>query len=132
MALAVGPASVRLAPNVVPAGLPVVGMKGWGQSGWLASWQAALDQLTAMTYTKDVSSPSFHADGSRGQIPRIDLPYGTPRWVGTSGDRGDRPQDLSTGRPSNDYLKVLLPSWVAALPAAPLTPAEQAAADLLR
>jgi hypothetical protein len=129
--LAVGPAAQRLAPNVVPAGLPVIGMKAWKASGWLASWQAALDQLSGMTYTKDVSSPSFHTDGTRREIPSLDLPYGTPRWVGTSGDRGDRPKDLDTGKLSPDYLKILLPAWVNALAPAPLTAAEKAAADHL-
>ena len=68
---------------------------------------------------------------SRSQLPRIDLPYGTPRWLGTSGDRGVRPKDLDLGRPSPDYLKLFLPSWVNGLGPAPLTAAEQAAADQL-
>jgi hypothetical protein len=67
----------------------------------------------------------------RSQLPRVDLPYGTPRWVGTSGDRGIRPTDLDTGKPSPHYLKHFLPAWVASLPPAPLTAAEQAAADQL-
>ena len=71
--LAVGPAAQHLAPNVVPAGLPIVGLDAWNASGWLASWQAALDQLSGMTYTKDVSSPSFHTDGARSEIPSLDL-----------------------------------------------------------
>jgi hypothetical protein len=129
--LAIGRFAARLAPKVVPAGLPVITLKAWGETGWLATWQAALDQLATLTYTKDVASPTFQTDGSRGQIPRIDLPYGTPRWVGTSGDRGDCPKDLSTGKPSPDYLKLLMPTWASALAPAPLTPAEQAAADKL-
>ena len=129
--LTLGRAAARLAPNVVPPDLPVIGLQAWGASGWLASWQSALDRLATLTYTKDSSSPSFHADGARSQIPRIDLPYGTTRWIGTSGDRGDRPKDLNTGKPSPDYLKILLPAWVGALAPAPLTAAEQAAADAL-
>jgi hypothetical protein len=62
-------------------------------------------------------------------MPRIDLPYGTPRWLGTSGDRAVRPTDQDIGKPSPDYLKLFLPSWVASLAPAPLTAAEQAAAD---
>jgi uracil-DNA glycosylase len=129
--LALGRAAARLAPAVVPAGLPVIPLRAWGSSGWTASWQAALDHLATMTYTKDLSSASFHADGRRGQILRSDLPYGTPRWVGTSGDRGDRPIDLDAGRPSPSYLKILLPAWVNVLTPCPLTAAEQAAADAL-
>jgi hypothetical protein len=51
--------------------------------------------------------------------------------VGTSGDRAVRPTDLDLGKPSPDYLKLFAPPWVVALPPAPLTPAEQAAADQL-
>jgi uracil-DNA glycosylase len=127
--LALGRAAERLAPNVVPVGLPVIALRAWGSSGWTASWQAALDRLATMTYTKDLSSPAFRVDGKRGQIPRADLPYGTPRWYGTSGDRGDRPIDLDTGRPSPSYLKILLPAWVNGLAPGPLTAAEQAAAN---
>ena len=51
--------------------------------------------------------------------------------MGTSGDRAVRPTDLDLGRPSPDYLKLFAPAWVAQLAPAPLTPAEQAAADQL-
>jgi uracil-DNA glycosylase len=128
---AMGPGAQRLAPNVVPAGLPVVKLAAHGEPGWAASWQAGLTDLSGRTYTKDLSSPTFAMPASRSQLPRIDLPYGTPRWLGTSGDRGVRPKDLDLGRPSPDYLKLFLPSWVNGLGPAPLTAAEQAAADQL-
>jgi uracil-DNA glycosylase len=129
--LAVGRGAQRLAPRVAPAGLQVIELAAHGASGAAASWQAALDRLATRTYPKDVANPSFQLPTGRGQLPRIDLPYGTLRWVGTSGDRAVRPTDLDLGRPSPDYLKLLAPSWVTALPPAPLTPAEQAAADQL-
>ncbi len=129
--LAMGPGARRLAPNVVPAGLDVIELAGHGEAGFQASWQAALTQLSGRAYTKDLGNPTFAAPASRSQLPRTDLPYGTPRWVGTSGDRAVRPKDNDIGRPSPDYLKLFLPSWVASLAAAPLTPAEQAAADQL-
>ena len=78
-----------------------------------------------------MSNPNFTAPTTRSELPRTDLPYGTLRWVGTSGDRAVRPIDTDAGKPSRDYLKLFLPSWVASLAPAPLTPAEQAAADLL-
>jgi hypothetical protein len=115
----------------VPAGLPTVEMKAWGESGAAASWQAVLDRLKTLTYTKDVSNPTFHMGTQRGHVPSLDLPYGTPRWVGSSGDRASRPIDRATGRRSSDYLKLYLPTWVSRLPAPPLSPADQAAADLL-
>ncbi len=42
-----------------------------------------------------------------------------------------RPTDLDLNRPSPDYLKLFAPAWVAQLAPAPLTPAEQQAADQL-
>jgi uracil-DNA glycosylase len=129
--LAMGPGARRLAPNVVPAGLDVIELAGHGEAGFQTSWQAALTQLAGRAYTKDLGNPTFTAPTSRSQLPRADLPYGTPRWVGTSGDRAVRPRDNDIGKPSPDYLKLFLPSWVASLAAVPLTPAEQTAADQL-
>jgi len=53
------------------------------------------------------------------------------RWVGSSGDRAVRPTDLDTDKPSANYLKLFAPTWVAQLGPAPLTPAEQQAAEQL-
>jgi uracil-DNA glycosylase len=127
--VAMGRGARRLVPHVAPAGLAVIEMAAAGDSGAQASWQAALTQLAGRTYTKDIAHPSFSLPTGRSQLPRIDLPYGTSRWVGTSGDRAVRPTDLDANRASPDYLKLFAPTWVAALAAAPLTPAEQAAAD---
>jgi hypothetical protein len=127
--LAVGTGAQRLAAAVAPPGLPVIGAAAHGTSGWRASWQGALADLTARPYAHDVATGALPA--TRGQVPRADLPYGTPRWAGTSGERGVRPVDLTTGRPSPDYLKVFVPEWVARLRPAPLSPAEQKAADEL-
>jgi hypothetical protein len=129
--LALGPSAQRLAPWVAPAGVEVIGMAAAGTSGATASWQAALDRLAARDYPKDLPDPSFQLPSGRGQLPRIDLPYGTLRWVGTSGDRAVRPTDLDLGKPSPDYLKLFAPTWVAKLAPTPLTPAERAAADKL-
>jgi hypothetical protein len=111
--------------------LDVIGLAAHGTTGAAASWQAALDQLATRTYPKDLDNPSFQLPTGRGQLPRTDLPYGTLRWVGTSGDRAVRPTDLDLDKPSPDYLKLFAPNWVTQLPPAPLTPAEQAAADQL-
>jgi hypothetical protein len=129
--LAVGPGAQRLAPHIAPAGLDVILLRADGAPGADASWQAALDQLATRNYPKDVDNPTFQLPAGRGQLPRADLPYGTLRWVGTSGDRAVRPTDLDLDKPSPDYLKLFAPSWVTQLPPAPLTPAEQAAADQL-
>jgi hypothetical protein len=129
--LALGPGAQRLAPRVAPPGLEVIALAAHGAPGWRASWQAALDRLAARDYPKDLADPSFQLPTGRGQLPRADLPYGTLRWVGTSGDRAVRPDDLDLGRPSPDYLKLFAPAWVAQLPPAALTAAERAAADQL-
>ncbi len=123
--VAVGPMSKRMVGAVSPPGLPVVEMKAWSQSGAASDWQDALDTLSHLNYHKDRSNASFQFDGSRGQIPRLDLPYGVPRWQGTSGDRALKPKRGSKRSP--DYYKLMLPGWVFALDPAPLSPAESAA-----
>jgi uracil-DNA glycosylase len=131
MLLAVGPGAQRLAAQVAPAGVEVLHLAAAGSSGVAASWQAVLDQLATRTYPKDLTNPSFQLGSGRGQLPRADLPYGTLRWVGTSGDRAVRPTDLDLNQPSPNYLKLFAPTWVAQLDPAPLTPAERTAADQL-
>ncbi|MEE8599956.1 uracil-DNA glycosylase family protein [Euzebya tangerina] len=127
--LAVGPASGRLIDHVAPAGVPVVSMKAYGQRNWLASWHGTLAAIESLGTATDAPA-SFRYDGRRGQIPRWDLPYGTPRWRGTCGDRAARGRQ--DGSPSPDYYKLLLPRWVDQLDPEPLSPAERMAADRLR
>jgi hypothetical protein len=129
--LAMGPGARRLAPAVVPAGLTVLGLAAPGEPDFRASWQAVLTQLAGRAYTRDLAKPTFTAPAARSQLPRIDLPYGTLRWAGTSGDRAVRPVDTDTGKPSPDYLKLFLPAWAANLDPAPLTADEQLAAKQL-
>jgi hypothetical protein len=109
----------------------VIDLAAPGEPDFLASWQAALTDLAGRAYTRDRSKPTFTAPTARSQLPRIDLPYGTLRWAGTSGDRAVRPVDTDTGRPSPDYLKLFLPAWTAQLAPAPLTVEEQLAAKKL-
>jgi hypothetical protein len=125
--LAMGPGARQLAPNAIPAGMDVIGLAAYGEPDFQASWQAALTQLAGRAYTRDLASPTFTAPTARSQLPRIDLPYGFTRWVGTSGDRAVRPIDTDIGKPSPDYLKLFLPTWVASLDPAPLSPSEQLA-----
>ena len=123
--LTVGSHANRLADQILPTALHRVRMKAWGQSGALADWQSALNGLKNVTFPKDVSSPSFQYDGRRGQIPRIDLPYGTLRWQGSSGNRAVR--GASGGKPSPDYYKVYMPDWAFSLAPELLSPEEQQA-----
>ncbi len=128
--LLIGPLAQRLQSHVTPAGTPVVTMKSRLQPGVDASWQAALTQLHGLTYARDIATPTFAYHGERDQIPRHDLPFGTLRWQGSSGDRGQ--QAKHGGAPSFDYYKVTMPAWAASLDAPPLSASEAAAADVLR
>jgi uracil-DNA glycosylase len=129
--IATGAGARRLAANVVPAGTTVIELAAHGDTGWRASWQAALTSLSGMAYAKDIQNAPFVMPTTREQLPRIDLPYGTPRWVGTSGDRGVRPIDDDLHLPSPDYLKLFVPTWMANLPPAALSPGEQIAVEQL-
>src|SRR5262249_20971173 len=101
-------------------------------SGARAAWQAGLDTLSGLSYSKDVQAPTFQLPAGRGRVPTGDLPFGTALWVGTSGDRASRPTDLHTGKPSPDYLKVYLPTWVDQLEAPLLSAADAAVVDDLK
>jgi hypothetical protein len=105
-------------------------MKSRLQSGADASWQAALTELSALTYFRDITTPTFAYAGEREQIPRQDLPFGTLRWQGSSGNRGS--QAKQNGSPSFDYTKITMPAWAAASNPPPLSAAEAAAAPILK
>lgn len=121
-ALVIGPYAQRLSEHVMPAGLATVEMKAWKESGALANWKQALQQIKTKTYTKDVASPSFSWNGERGQIARADLPFGTLRWQATSGDRGLRASSMN-------YYKVTMPTWAFQLAPAPLSDDELTAIE---
>ena len=123
LALVVGPYSKRLAAHVLPASLRKIELSAWRQSGALAQWQGALGVINTISYEKDITSPSFSYDGKRGRIPSNDLPYGTPRWMGSSGDRGLRAR--IEGRWSPHYYKIVMPTWAAQLQPASLSQDEQ-------
>jgi hypothetical protein len=127
LALFVGPHARRLRAHVLPTGIPHVDMKAWHESSALQDWKRALQDIRDVTFPKDFASPSFTYDGQRGQIPRIDLPYGMLRWQGTSGDRAVRAS--VGGNPSPHYYKVLMPTWAFNLPPEPLSDDEQNALE---
>jgi len=108
----------------------VVFIRSFLQSGVNANWRQGLTELAALTYTKDIASPTFDYDGERLQIPRYDLPFGTLRWQASSGDRAQQPKKGSTL--SYDYYKISMPKWASDLGPTPLSSAEQQAADTLR
>ncbi len=125
-----GPLARRLATHVTPAGTPTVEMNAHRQSGVNADWRRALTELQALGYRRDVSAPTFDYQGERLQIPREDLPFGTLRWQGSSGDRGLQPKRGASF--SFDYYKLVMPDWAFELDPAPLSTAETAAATVLK
>jgi len=129
LVLTVGSGASELADRLMLGALPVVRLKAWGAPGALADWHAKLATIQAIGYPRDIAQPTFAYQGERGQIPRLDLPYGTPRWQGSSGTRAQRALDLGTGLPSPDYYKLSMPAWAFLLAPAPLSAAEQQAVD---
>jgi uracil-DNA glycosylase len=120
--IAAGPLAGRLLTRLNLDGLPALSMRAYGQAGWKPSWGQALGTLAGLAYRRDLPHPTFTYGGEREQIPRNDLPYGTLRWQGSSGDRAQRAR--RGGAPSFDYYKIVMPAWAAALPAEPLSAAE--------
>ncbi len=125
--LAIGSGAQRLVAHVNARNLPVVSMKRASQTGAVTDWKRAHQDLVAISYPTD-RAPAANYSGARGQVSRADLPYATLRWKGSSGDRALQPRRGSSLSP--DYFKIMIPAWVDALAPRPLTPAEQAAADL--
>lgn len=113
----VGPNAAQQAARINARHLPVVGLPAHGSSGWAGQWQAALSTLNGAHVPTD-QAPSGSFDGGRGQIARIDLPFGMLRWEGTSGDRAA--QAKRSGKPSRDYLKIMMPLWASQLQPEPL------------
>jgi hypothetical protein len=127
LALVVGPHARRLRSHVLPAAMAHVEMKAWRESNALDDWKTALNDVRNLPYQKDVASPTYEYNGQRGQIPRIDLPYGTLRWEGSSGDRAVRVS--VSGHAPIHYYKILMPKWAFDLPPEALSSAEEHAIE---
>jgi uracil-DNA glycosylase len=125
--VAVGSNAQRQVARLSLGGTPVVEMAAYRRSGWTSSWRDALEELSNLSYPKDVSTPSFSYDGDREQIARSDLPFGTLRWQASSGDRAQRA--LVDGRASSEYYNLVMPAWAAALLPKALSFGEQRAVD---
>ncbi len=127
--LTVGPHARALRQRLVGVNVPTVALRAWREPGALADWQARLADIQALGYQRELAYPSFAYDGRRGQVPPLDLPYGTVRWVGTSGDRAVQARDLATQQPSPHYFKLYMPGWAFRQKPRPLSAEEQAAVD---
>lgn len=109
LALSFGTAAGNVMAKLSLHGIPSINLKAWSSPGSLNDWKQKLQDIKVVAYPKETATPSFQYDGGRGEIPRIDLPFGVPRWVGTSGDRGSRPK--VKGKLSPDYYKIYMPQW---------------------
>lgn len=127
LVLTFGPHAEVLAQNLNLAGLPLVSLRAWVQPGSLQDWQNKLPIIQGVAYQRDLANPMFSYNGQRTQIPRLDLPYGTLRWIGSSGDRARQAIDKSTQAPSPNYYKLFIPDWVYDLDPEPLSAQEQVA-----
>jgi uracil-DNA glycosylase len=112
----VGPHAERIVGRLDLDGQPVVSLPPWSASGARAAWVAGLARLRALGLTVDQPPTGGTWDGERAQIPRRDLPFGAPRWQGTSGDRVVRSKRVAGADPPPDpAYKVWAPRWVDAL-----------------
>jgi uracil-DNA glycosylase len=128
--VAIGSHASRIVNLIVPPGTPTIMLDQWTGPAMKANWTNGLAQLTTFDYQTDVAPSAPGAwTATREQIPRVDLPYGTLRWQGSSGDRAAMAK--TGGKPNPNYLKYMLPGWAAALgPVAMTTDEESAVAGL--
>ena len=129
LVLSFGQHSQTLLQNLNTGNLPRISLRAWKDAGSLQNWQSQLPAIRQINYPREIANPTFAYDGKRGQIPRIDLPYGTLRWIGTSGDRARQATDQNAHSPSPNYFKLFLPRWVNNLSPMPLNADEQDAVD---
>jgi hypothetical protein len=127
LVLTFGQYAHALAQSIQFGNLATVALKAWNEQDALQDWQGHLQTIQQLDYKREIDNPTFEYDGQRGQIPRFDLPYGTIRWAGTSGDRARQPVDLATQSLSPDYYKIFMPEWAYRLDPLPLSRKEQTA-----
>jgi uracil-DNA glycosylase len=109
----VGPHAERIAGRFELADRPVVALPAWSAPGALEAWVAGHARLRSLGIPGDRPPTDGAWAGERSQIPRADLPFGLPRWQGTSGDRVVRstPQ-VGPGAPPEPAYKVWAPRWL--------------------
>jgi hypothetical protein len=93
-----------------------VALPPWSATGARAEWVRAHERLRSLGIPIDQPPTAAAWDGERAQIPRADLPFGVPRWQGSSGDRVVRSKRVAGADPQPEpAYKVWMPRWVAAL-----------------
>jgi uracil-DNA glycosylase len=114
--VAVGPHAERIAGRLDLDSQPVVALPPWSATGARADWAHAHGRLRSLGIPIDQPPTATTWGGERAQIPRADLPFGFPRWQGSSGDRVVRSKKATgTGAPPEPAYKLWAPRWVDAL-----------------
>jgi len=112
----IGPHAERIAGRLELDGQPVVSLPPWSSTGARDRWVAAQDRLRSLGIPVDQPPAAAAWTGERAQIPRADLPFGLPRWQGTSGDRVVRSKRVPGADPPGEpAYQVWAPRWVDAL-----------------
>lgn len=109
----VGAHAERIAGRFELDGQPVVALPAWSAPGAHEAWVAGHARLRSLGIPIDQPPTGNAWNGERAQVPRADLPFGLPRWQGTSGDRVVRstPQAGPEVPPDPAY-KVWAPRWL--------------------
>lgn len=124
--ITLGTVSGALVDKLNTAGIDINKLKAWNESGAKKDWKNKLTIFQGKNYLKDIANPSFDYGGEIIQIPSYDLPYGTLKWQGSSGDRARRAKK-SDGKFSPDYYKIIMPDWTYDLNPLPLSATEKKA-----
>ena len=111
----VGQHAERVAGRLDLDSQPVVALPPWSAAGARATWADAHARLRSLGIPIDRPPTAATWDGERAQIPRADLPFGFPRWQGSSGDRVVRSKRPAGAEPPEPAYKVWAPGWVDAL-----------------
>jgi hypothetical protein len=112
----VGPHAERIAGRFELDGQPIVSLPPWSAAGARERWVQAHGRLRSLGIPIDQPPTATTWDGERAQIPRADLPFGLPRWQGTSGDRVVRSKRVAGADPPPEpAYRVWAPRWVDAL-----------------
>jgi len=109
----------RIAADESPSGTRIVNLAPFRENNLASAWRPAVNQLKSIRFPKDLRNPTNRYNGDREPIARIDLPFGTLRWQGTTGSRAQ--QGKLSNRLSPDYFRHSMPTWTSRLAPTQLT-----------
>ncbi|GAB4418125.1 MAG: hypothetical protein OHK0056_27380 [Bacteriovoracaceae bacterium] len=109
--LTVGPVAKEIAGKMKLGSLPVVSLDS-PDKGHEKQWNQALSEIKKLSLSFD-EKPQASYSGKLSIIPREDLPAYSRWWMGTSGSRATRAQEVISGKKvyNGDYYRVTAPNW---------------------